>query len=48
MTADIAGTVDTIDAVPVECVPPKPFDIRRLIEQVRECCAMPEDETQSL
>lgn len=39
MTADIDSAIDTNDALPVRCVLPKPFDIRRLIEQVRECGA---------
>ena len=39
MTANLQSALDTIDALPVKCVLPKPFDIRNLVERVRECCA---------
>lgn len=42
MTANITSAVETVDALPVRCVLPKPFDIRHLVEQVRECCAPPQ------
>ncbi len=44
MTANLADAVETADALPVRCVLPKPFDIRHLVDQVRECCALPEVE----
>ena len=48
MTANLASAVETIDALPVRCVLPKPFDIRRLVEHVRECCAATQAGAQSL
>ena len=48
MTANLAGAVETVDALPVRYVLPKPFDIRRLIEQVRECCPPAHSEARSL
>lgn len=47
MTANLGGAVEAVDALPVRCVLPKPFDIRLLIDHVRECCAVPEGEAQS-
>lgn len=38
MTANLQSAVDTVDALPVRCVLPKPFDIRTMIDHVRECC----------
>jgi two-component system response regulator ResD len=37
MTANVQSAED-VDALPVKCVLPKPFDIRKLIAHVRECC----------
>jgi DNA-binding response OmpR family regulator len=48
MTANLPGAVEAVEALPVRCVLPKPFDIGRLVDEVRECCAMPEGETRSL
>ena len=48
MTANLARAVETVDALPVRCVLPKPFDIRQLVEQVRECCASARPAEQSL
>ena len=42
MTANLSAAVDSADALPVRCILPKPFDIRRLVDQVRECCMLPE------
>ena len=38
MTANVQSAED-VDALPVKCVLPKPFDIRKLVDHVRECCA---------
>lgn len=37
MTANLHGAVEAMDAEPVVCVMPKPFDIGQLIQQVRRC-----------
>ena len=37
MTANLQS-LDEADTLPVKRVLPKPFDIRQLISQVRECC----------
>ena len=39
MTANLQSAIETVDALPVKCVLPKPFDIRTLVDQVRECCS---------
>lgn len=39
MTANLQSAVETVDKLPVKCVIPKPFDIRQLVAEVRECCA---------
>jgi DNA-binding response OmpR family regulator len=39
MTANLPSAEEAVDALPVRCVLPKPFDIRKLVDQVRECCA---------
>jgi DNA-binding response OmpR family regulator len=37
MTANLHGAMEALDAEPVVCVMPKPFDIGQLIQQVRQC-----------
>jgi len=45
MAANLSAAVDSAGALPVRCVLPKPFDIHQLVDQVRECCMLPEGET---
>lgn len=47
MTANLASAIGTMDALPVKCVLPKPFDIRSLVEHVRECSAPTQADRQS-
>lgn len=39
MTANMQGATDTVSSRPVYRVLPKPFDIRQLINHVKECAA---------
>lgn len=48
MTANLAGAIETVDSLPVHCVLSKPFDIRRLVERVRESCTDPQAASQSV
>lgn len=38
MTASLQSAAAAVDALPVKCVLPKPFDIQKLVAHVRECC----------
>ncbi len=43
MTANLQSAAETVDALPVRCVLPKPFDIRHLVERVKQCCSTGEE-----